>query len=213
MPELLLELLSEEIPARMQAAAAEQLKRLVTKELDAAGLSYTDARAYVTPRRLTLVVEGLPERQPDRRIERKGPRLGSAEKAIDGFGKSVGLPQHEIEYIIGLEVGGPSHTAELPALTVEVSAQSLGKGDFYVAQIMEMGKATADVLPFLIYKAIKFMDWSKSMEYERLAVYPLPPPVTGHDSAALFTELALDMERAQTKHEVLIVDALGVYRG
>ncbi len=91
MPELLLELLSEEIPARMQARAAADLKRLVTEKLKDAGLTYDKAEAYVTPRRLVLVVDGLPPEQAERTIERKGPRVGAPEQAIQGFLKSAGL--------------------------------------------------------------------------------------------------------------------------
>jgi glycyl-tRNA synthetase beta chain len=85
MPELLIELFSEEIPARMQTRAAADFKRLMTESLTAAGLTFTEARAYVTPRRLTLVVDGLPERQPDVSEERRGPRVGAPEQAIQGF--------------------------------------------------------------------------------------------------------------------------------
>ena len=91
MPELLLELLSEEIPARMQARAADDLKRLVTAKLTEAGLSFDKAEAYVTPRRLALVVDGLPLQQPDVTEEKKGPRVGAPDKAIQGFLRSVGL--------------------------------------------------------------------------------------------------------------------------
>ena len=91
MPELLLEILSEEIPARMQARAADDLKRLVCDRLKAAGLAFTGASAYVTPRRLALVVEGLPERQPDASEEKKGPKVGAPEPAIQGFLKANGL--------------------------------------------------------------------------------------------------------------------------
>src|SRR5579859_481004 len=91
MPDLLLELFSEEIPARMQERAAEDLRRLVETKLAALQLSGTSARGYVTPRRLTLVVEGLPERQPDREVEVKGPRVGAPEQALAGFLRSAGL--------------------------------------------------------------------------------------------------------------------------
>ena len=91
MPDLLLELFSEEIPARMQAAAAEDLRRLVTGALVERGLAYEGAKAFVTPRRLTLHVAGLPARQPDTREERKGPRVGAPEAAVAGFLKSAGL--------------------------------------------------------------------------------------------------------------------------
>ena len=91
MPDLLLELFSEEIPARMQRKAAEDLRKLVTDALVEAGLVYEGARAFVTPRRLALTVHGIPARSPDRREERKGPRVGAPEQAIDGFLKAAGL--------------------------------------------------------------------------------------------------------------------------
>src|SRR5260370_26191216 len=91
MPDLLLELFSEEIPARMQQKAAEDLKRIVTERLVDAGLGYEGARAFVTPRRLALAVEGLPARQPDLHEEKRGPRVGAPEQAIAGVLKSAGL--------------------------------------------------------------------------------------------------------------------------
>src|SRR5579871_3444359 len=91
MPDLLLELLSEEIPARMQARAAEDLRKLITDRLVEAGLVYEGAKAFVTPRRLALHVQGVPMRQPDRREEKKGPRVGAPEQAVAGFPKSAGL--------------------------------------------------------------------------------------------------------------------------
>ena len=91
MPDLLLELFSEEIPARMQARAAEDLRKLVTDKLVAAGLVYEGAKAFVTPRRLALTVQGIPARQPDVKEEKKGPRVGAPEGAIAGFLKSAGL--------------------------------------------------------------------------------------------------------------------------
>src|ERR1700690_3006595 len=91
MPDLLIELFSEEIPARMQRRAAEDLKKLVTDALVAAGLPYEGARAFATPRRLALTVHGLPKRSPDRREEKRGPRVGAPQGAIDGFVKSAGL--------------------------------------------------------------------------------------------------------------------------
>src|SRR5271168_1007488 len=91
MAELLLELFSEDIPARMQARAAEELKRLFGEKLAEARLAFTHAEAYVTPRRLVLVVAGLPATQPDLVEERKGPRVGAPDQAIQGFLKSAGL--------------------------------------------------------------------------------------------------------------------------
>ncbi len=122
MPELLLELLSEEIPARMQARAAEDLKRLVTEGLTKAGLAFDNAHAYVTPRRLALVVDGIPAKQPDVTEERKGPRVGSPDKAIEGFLKSAGLASlddcekrevkgNEFWFAVSTKKGGPSTEA------------------------------------------------------------------------------------------------------
>jgi len=122
MPELLLELLSEEIPARMQARAAEDLKRLVTDGLKKAGLDFESADAYVTPRRLALVVDGIPAQQPDVTEERKGPRVGAPDKAIEGFLKSAGLTSldqcetrevkgNEFWFVVATKKGGPSDRA------------------------------------------------------------------------------------------------------
>ncbi|MFZ9450340.1 MAG: glycine--tRNA ligase subunit beta, partial [Alphaproteobacteria bacterium] len=90
MAELLVELFSEEIPARMQARAADDLQRLACDGLKAAGLSWTSARAFATPRRLALVVEGLPLATPDRVEEVKGPRVGAPEQAVQGFLRKLG---------------------------------------------------------------------------------------------------------------------------
>ena len=91
MPDLLFELFSEEIPARMQMRAAEDLKKLVTDRLVDAGLVYEGATAFVTPRRLALAVQGIPLRQPDLKEEKKGPRVGAPDQAVAGFLKSAGL--------------------------------------------------------------------------------------------------------------------------
>src|ERR1700749_5320715 len=95
MPDLLLELFSEEIPARMQARAADDLKAIATGKLVDAGLVYEGAKAFATPRRLALTVQGLPARQPDLREEKKGPRVGSPAKAIEGFLRGAGVPSIE----------------------------------------------------------------------------------------------------------------------
>src|SRR5207248_8981179 len=112
MPDLLLELFSEEIPARMQPRAAEDLKKLVTDRLVAAGLLYEGAKAFATPRRLALAVQGVPVRQPDLKEEKKGPRLNAPAAAIQGFLKAAGLRSIEHARI-----------------------QPDKKGDFYVAII------------------------------------------------------------------------------
>lgn len=93
MPNLLLELRSEEIPARMQRKAAGDLKKLVTDALVEAGLSYEGAREYWTPRRLALDIHGLTARSADVREERKGPRTDANEKAIEGFCAAPGFPR------------------------------------------------------------------------------------------------------------------------
>src|SRR5436309_15768589 len=113
MPDLLLELFSEEIPARMQARASDDLKKLVTDRLVAAGLLYEGAKAFATPRRLALAVQGIPVRQPDTREEKKGPRVGAPENAIAGFLKSAGL-------------------ASINEAKIEKDPK---KGEFYVASI------------------------------------------------------------------------------
>ncbi len=97
MAEFLLELFSEEIPARMQARAAEDLLTLVTNGLKAAGLECGTARTFVTPRRLCLVIDNLPEAQPDVSEERRGPRVGAPQAALDGFLKATGLPLEACE--------------------------------------------------------------------------------------------------------------------
>ena len=95
MPELLLELLCEEIPARMQVTAAEALERLVGEKLSEAGLAFTGSAAFASPRRLALVVEGLPARQPDTKVERKGPKVGAPAAALEGFVRASALSSIE----------------------------------------------------------------------------------------------------------------------
>src|ERR1700691_6265447 len=118
MPDLLLELFSEEIPARMQARAAEDLRKGVTDRLVNAGLVYEGAKAFVTPRRLALAVHGVPARQPDIKEERKGPKVGAPEQAIAGFLRAAGLKSID-----------------------EAKVQPDKKGDFYVAVIEKPGRA------------------------------------------------------------------------
>ena len=132
MPELLLELLSEEIPARMQARAAENLRRLVTERLTGAGLAFEEARAYITPRRLTLVVAGLPAKQPDTQEEKKGPRLDAPEKAIQGFMRGNDLASID-----------------------QAEVRETAKGSFYFLVRKRNGQATAKVLPGLLDEAIQ----------------------------------------------------------
>ncbi len=143
MPDLLLELFSEEIPARMQRQAAEDLKRLVTNALVDRGLTYEGAASFATPRRLALHVAGLPGRQPDMREERKGPRVGAPEAAIQGFLKSAGL-------------------ASIEQAKIEKDPK---KGEFYVAVIERAGAATIDLLAELLPGIIKSFPWPKSMRW------------------------------------------------
>jgi glycyl-tRNA synthetase beta chain len=142
MAELLLEILSEEIPARMQARGADDLKRLVTDGLKAAGLTFADARAFATPRRLALVVDGLPAARPDVSEERRGPRVGAPDHAIQGFLKGAGLGS--------LEQAGKRDT---------------GKGEFWFAVIKKKGGPTADVLPGVVDAALKALPWPKAMKW------------------------------------------------
>ena len=142
MPDLLLELLSEEIPARMQAQAAKDLQRLVTDRLTALDLPAKTAQAYVTPRRLTLHVEGLPERQPDRTVEVKGPRVGSPEQALAGFLRSAGLASADA-----------------------CEQRDTGKGVFYFAVNKVAGRPVIDVLAEVIAQAMDQLPWPKSMRW------------------------------------------------
>jgi glycyl-tRNA synthetase beta chain len=142
MPDLLLEFLSEEIPARMQARAADDLRRIVTDRLVAAGLVYEGAKAFATPRRLTLTVHGVPARQPDLREEKKGPRVGAPQAAIAGFLKSAGLQSID-----------------------EARVQPDKKGDFYVAQIERPGRAAIEVIGEMIPEVVRTFPWPKSMRW------------------------------------------------
>ncbi len=143
MPDLLLELFCEEIPARMQTQAAADLKRLVTDALVARGLLYEGAASFSTPRRLALHVAGLPAAQPDTREERRGPRVGAPEAAVAGFLKSAGL-------------------ASLDQATVQSDGK---KGEVYVAVIERAGRPTLDVLAELLPGVIETFPWPKSMHW------------------------------------------------
>jgi glycyl-tRNA synthetase beta chain len=142
MAELLLEVRSEEIPARMQTRAADDLKRLVADGLKAAGLAFTDARAFATPRRLSLVVDGLPAARPDVSEERRGPRVGAPDNAIQGFLKGAGLSSLD-----------------------QAEKRDTGKGEFWFAVLKKKGGPTADALPGVIDAALKALPWPKSMKW------------------------------------------------
>ena len=143
MPDLLFELFSEEIPARMQSQAASDLKKLVTDALMEAGLLYEGAVSFVTPRRLALHIAGLPARQPDQHEEKKGPRVGAPEAAIQGFLKSAGLTSLDQAQIV----------------------TDAKKGQFYIAHIERKGQPTQDVLAVILPSVIRSFPWPKSMRW------------------------------------------------
>jgi glycyl-tRNA synthetase beta chain len=143
MPELLLELFSEEIPARFQRRAADDLRKAVTNALVDAGLVYEGAKAFVTPRRLALTVTGLPVRSPDTREEKKGPKVGAPQPAIDGFLRSAGL-------------------TSINQAKVESDPK---KGDFYVAQINKPGADAIALLSAILPKVLTDFPWAKSMRW------------------------------------------------
>ena len=150
MPDLLLELFSEEIPARMQAKAADDLKRLVTDKLVAEGLVYEGAKAFATPRRLTLVVHGIPARQPDLKDERKGPKVGAPEAAVQGFLKATGL-------------------ASLEEAKIQSDPK---KGDFYIALIEKPGRPAIDVLADILPVIVRTFPWPKAMRWGERSAKP-----------------------------------------
>ncbi|MTH94965.1 glycine--tRNA ligase subunit beta [Roseibium sp. RKSG952] len=143
MPDLLLELFSEEIPARMQRKAAEDLKSLVTNALVDAGLHYEGAHAFATPRRLALHVAGVPAGSAATREERKGPRVDAPEKAVQGFLRGAGL-------------------ASIDQATVRTDPK---KGDFYVAVIEKPGRSAIDIIADVMPGIVKGFPWPKSMRW------------------------------------------------
>src|ERR1700750_161382 len=142
MPDLLLEFFSEEIPARMQAKAAEDLRRMVAHKLVAERLGYEGAKALVPPRRLALTVHGIPARQADLKEERRGPRVGGPDAAIAGFLKATGL-----------------------ASLSEAKIQPDKKGDFYIALIEKKGRDTLEVLAEILPVIVRPFPWPKSMRW------------------------------------------------
>jgi len=150
MPDLLLELFSEEIPARMQRKAGDDLRRLVTDALVERGFLYEGAKAFHGPRRLALHVAGLPAKGQDVREERKGPRVGAPEKALEGFLKSAGL-------------------ASIDEATIESDPK---KGDFYVARIERPGRPTPEVLAEILPDVIRRFPWPKSMRWGAASAQP-----------------------------------------
>src|SRR5882672_4772082 len=177
MAELLLELLSEEIPARMQTRAAEDLKRLVCDGLKSAGLEFKDARAFATPRRLALVVDGLPTARADVREEKRGPRVGAPDQAVQGFLKSAGLASLD-----------------------QAEKRDTGKGEFWFAIVNKKGVKTATLLPTLLTESFAALPWPKSMRWaghHYRWVRPLHSIVATFDGAPI--EGAIDLGGASIK--------------
>ncbi|WP_299986514.1 glycine--tRNA ligase subunit beta [uncultured Ruegeria sp.] len=141
MPDLLIELFSEEIPARMQARAGEDLKKRITDGLVEGGLTYASAAALTTPRRLTLAVEGLLAESPTIREERKGPKVGAPDKAIEGFLRGAGLTRDQLE------------ERETP------------KGAVYFATIEKAGRPAAEIVAEVLEATIRNFPWPKSMRW------------------------------------------------
>ena len=139
--EWLFEILSEEIPSRMQRGAQAQLKELAEKALQEQGLTYENVKTYVTPRRLTLVVEGLPEKTSDRVEEKKGPRVEAPPQAIDGFLKTAGVTREACEIL------------DTP------------KGQFLILKINQPGRQTKDLLSHISLTLLERFRWPKSMRW------------------------------------------------
>ncbi len=199
MPELLLELFSEEIPARFQRRAAEDLKKAVTNALVDAGLVYEGAKAFVTPRRLALTVSGLPARSPDTREEKKGPKVGAPQQAIDGFLRAAGL-------------------ASIDQAKVESDSK---KGDFYVAHIEKPGADAVELLSALLPKVMTDFAWAKSMRWGSGSfnwVRPLRAITatfgTENDEPVVVPFAAAGLQSGQTTfgHRFLSPDAIRVKR-
>src|ERR1700742_4546479 len=151
MADLLLELFSEEIPARMQAQAAKDLERLVVGALSDRGLLFEGAKAFAGPRRLTLAIAGLPAKQPDVSEELKGPKVDAPQAALDGFLRKTGLSKEQLKI------------------------EKTPKGDVYIGVIARKGRATAEVLSEILPETFAKLPWPKSMRW------PQPPPHQAKD--------------------------------
>jgi glycyl-tRNA synthetase beta chain len=141
MPDLLIDLFCEEIPARMQARACDDLKRLITDGLVDAGLTYASAAAFATPRRLALSVQGLGATSPDKREERKGPRTDAPQKALDGFLRATGLTRDQLQ------------------------TRQNEKGEFFFATIQRAGRPAAEIVAGVLVATIRTFPWPKSMRW------------------------------------------------
>lgn len=141
MPNLLIELFSEEIPARMQRRAAEDLKKIVTNGMVDAGLTYAGAAAFSTPRRLTLAVQDVLSESPTIQEERKGPRVDAPDKAIEGFLRGAGLTKDQLE------------------------VREEKKGKVYFATIKKPGRPATDIIAEVLENAVRNFPWPKSMRW------------------------------------------------
>jgi len=189
--ELLLELLSEEVPARMQRRAIDDLVTLLRDKLAAAEIPAASFHGYVTPRRLAVIADGIPTRQPDRSEERRGPRVGSPAQAIDGFLRAAGLQSID-----------------------ECEIRDTGRGEFYFAIRQNKGRPAGDILPELLRAAIGELPWPKTMRFPAATlrwVRPLVSVVALFDGAVV--KLALDqipVGRTTRGHRFLSTGAIAV---
>ena len=150
--ELLLELLTEEIPARMQRRAIDDLVGLIRDKLAEVEIPAATLKGFVTPRRLAVTADGIPERQPDRSEERRGPRVGAPPNALEGFLRSAGLASVE-----------------------QCEIRDTGRGEFYFAKIDRPGRPAAEVLPELLRTAIGELPWAKSMRFPAASFHWVRP--------------------------------------
>lgn len=167
MADLLIELFSEEIPARMQAKAADDLKRMIADGLKEAGLKFDAAEAYATPRRLALSITGLPTSTPDISEERRGPRTDAPEKALEGFMRGAGVTRDQLE------------------------EREEKKGTFFYAKIEKPGKATTDVVANVLESTIRNFPWPKSQRWGAGSLRWVRPL---HSILALFDGAVVDLE-------------------
>ena len=189
--ELLLELLSEEIPARMQRRAIGDLTGLIRDRLAGADIPAATVEGHVTPRRLAVIADGLPARQPDRSEERRGPRVGAPQQALDGFVRGAGLKSID-----------------------ECEVRGTDRGEFYFAVIKQAGRATAEVLPELLMATLSALPWPKSMRYPASGlrwVRPLNSVVCLFDGAVLDLPLgAVPVGRTTRGHRFLMPGEISV---
>jgi glycyl-tRNA synthetase beta chain len=189
--ELLLELLTEEIPARMQGMAITGLTGLIGQNLTKAQIPAAAITGHVTPRRLVVIAEGIPSRQPDREEERRGPRVGAPPQAIEGFLRGAGLASID-----------------------RCEVRATDRGEFYFAVIKQPGRATAEVLPELILAAMTALPWPKSMRYPALPlrwVRPLNSVICLFDGEIINLDLGeVPVGRITCGHRFLSPDEIEV---